>query len=292
MGRRNVLGNQIESSKSIWIVLLGVLVSAFQFVIYQQVSDGWLGLLLGSLCLLLGSAVVHFITGEQEELLSYLLIPCAFSGCMGVLIPRLTSEVLPAANTVLLGCLLAWLVPVLYACIFTWAEGNPALGQFSVFYKKAAIFFYLVYFALLIYWFGWHSRIPVAEIKMQLIPFATFAAYMDGIITHTVPLERLLQFLAERILMFMPYGFFIAMVCRKLHSLLRLLLVLLLPLLIESLQLLLKLNSCNADDFIFSFFGGLIGMLGFVIFNGLFQRTTGKNFDGTEVERDYYGRRI
>jgi len=33
-------------------------------------------------------------------------------------------------------------------------------------------------------------------------------------------------------------------------------------------------------------------MLGFVIFNGLFQKTTGKNFDGSEVDRDYYGRRI
>ena len=46
------------------------------------------------------------------------------------------------------------------------------------------------------------------------------------------------------------------------------------------------------DDFIFSFLGGLIGMLLFVIFNALFQKTTGKNFDGSDIEKDYYGRRI
>jgi len=96
----------------------------------------------------------------------------------------------------------------------------------------------------------------------------------------------------ERVLLFMPYGFFIAMVCRKLHSLLRLLLVLFLPLLVELLQLLFQLNSCNADDVIFSFLGALLGMLGFVIFNSVFQKTTGRNYDNTEVERDYYGRRI
>ena len=220
------------------------------------------------------------------------MIPCAFSGCMGLLIPKLSTAMLPSANTALIGCLLAWLIPVVYACIFTWAVGGTALGQFSVFYKKAAVFLYVVYFGILIYWFGWHSRIPAGEVRLQLIPFASFAAYIDGVMADVVPVERLLQFLTERILLFLPYGFFIAMVCRKLHSLLRLLLVLLLPVAVELLQLLLQLNSCTADDVIFSFLGGLIGMLCFVIFNGLFQKTTGKNYDGSEIERDYYGRKI
>ena len=292
MGRRNVLGNQIESSKSMWIVLLGMLAGVLQLVLYQLVNDGWLGLLLGGVCLLVGSAIIHFITGEQEELFSYLLIPCIFSGCIGLLIPHLATSLLPSSGTVLLGSLLAWLIPVLYACIFTWAAGISVLGQFAVFYKKASIFFYLVYFGLLIYWFGWRNRIPGTDVKVQLIPFASFAAYIDGMLTNTVSVERLLFFLAERILLFMPYGFLIAMVCRKLHSVLRLLFVLLLPLLLELLQLLLGFNTCSVDDVIFSFLGGLIGMLLFVIFNGMFQRIIGRNFDGSEVERDYYGRKI
>lgn len=292
MNRRNVLGNQIEESKSMWIVLIGILVSALQFAIYHFVSIGWLGVSLAAVCVLVGGVVIHFITGELGELFAYLLIPCTISGGMGMLIPQLSEVVITQSSTALLGCVLAWLVPVVYACIVTWAEGNTALPQFVGFYKKAAIFFYVVYFGLLIYWFAVYNRIPEAEIKVQLIPFATFAAYVDGIITETVPLERLVQFVAERVVLFLPYGFFIAMVGRKLHSLLRLILVLLFPLLLELLQLVLHLNSCDADDVVFAFLGGLIGMLGFVIFNGLFQKTTGKNFDGTEIERDYYGRKI
>ena len=292
MGRRNVLGNQIESSKSMWIVLLGMIVSVLQLVIYQLINDGWLGLLLGGICLLIGSALIHFITGEQEELFSYLLIPCILSGCVGLLIPHSATQLFPSSGTVLTGALLAWLIPVLYACIFTWAAGLSALGQFTVFYKKASIFFYLVYFGLLIYWFGWYNRIPGTDVKVQLIPFASFAAYIDGMLTNAVSVERLVLFLAERILLFMPYGFLIAMVCRKLHSVLRLLFVFLLPLLLELLQLLLGFNTCSVDDVIFSLLGGLIGMLFFVIFNGMFQRIIGRNFDGSEVERDYYGRKI
>lgn len=291
MGRRNVLGNQMESSNSMWIVLLGIVVSLVQFVMYQFINAGWLGMLVGGLCVLLGGAIVHFMTGEQEELFSYLLIPCVFSCGMGVLMPWMSTTVLSGTTAFTAG-LIAWLVPVAYACIFTWAEGSMAIWQFSAFYKKASVFFYLVYFGMLIYRFVWYSRIPAGEITVQLIPFAAFAAYIDGIITNTVPLERLILFLAERTVLFIPYGFFIAMVCRKLHSLLRLFLVLLLPLLVECFQLIFQFNSCSADDVIFSFLGGLLGMLGFVIFNGMFQKTTGKNFDGTEVERDYYGRRI
>ena len=292
MNRRNVLGNQIESSKTMWIVLLGILVSVLQFGIFHFVSAGWPGLVLAGLCFLFGSVAVHLITGEMEELFSYLLIPCVFSGGIGLLLPHMETAVFPESKVVYIGCLLTWLIPVLYACIFTLAEGNTALGQFSGFYKKASVFFYLVYFGLLIYWVAVYKRVPEEEATVQLIPFATFAAYADGIISGSVSLERLLQFLAERIVLFLPYGFFIAMVGRRIHSVLRLGLVLFLPVVVELLQFVFRFGLCDADDALFSFLGGLMGMLGFVIFNLLFQKATGKNFDGTEIEKDYYGRRL
>lgn len=292
MNRRNVLGNQIEKSKTIWIVLISLVVTALSFVLYYVTASNWLGLLLAGLAIFLGGILVHFITGELEELFAYLLIPCVCQGMAGILIPKLQGGILPNNGTVLIGCLLAWLIPVAYACLYTWAEGSIAMTQFAGFYQKAAVFFYLAYFGLLAYWFVFYSRIPEESVRLQLIPFATFAAYIDGIFSNEVPAVRLVQYLSERIVMFLPYGFFIAMVCRKLHSLFRLLLVLLFPVLVELLQYVLRFNSCNADDAVFSFLGALIGMLIFVVFNALFQKTSGKNFDGSEIDRVYYGRRI
>jgi len=292
MNRRNVLGNQIESSKTLWIIIISLLVTVIQFFIYYCLEGSWIGLLLAGLCILLGGIAVHALTGELEEIFSYLLFPCICSGGVGLLLPQLSGDILPDGSTVFIGCFLAWLIPVVYGCLFTWAEGGSALPQFSSFYKKAAIFFYVVYFGALVYWFVAYSRIPETEISARFIPFATFAAYVDGVISDAVPLNRLLQFVAERIAMFLPYGFFVAMVGRKIHRMLSRGLVLALPVIVELLQYILKFNSFDMDDIIFSFLGGLVGMLLFVIFNALFQKTTGKNFDGSEIEKDYYGRRI
>lgn len=292
MNRRNVLGNQIESAKTLWIILVSILVSALQFVIYHFVGEGWVGILIGGLCVLLGGIVVHAVTGEMEELFSYLLIPCAGLGGAGLLIPKITGDILPKSSTVFIGCLLAWLIPVLYCCIFTWIEGNTALPQFSGFFTRAAVLFYIVYFGFLFYWLFFYNRIADTEISAHFLPFATFAAYIDGVINDTVPTERLIRFITERVCLFLPFGFFVAMIGRKIHSLLRLSTVLLVPIAVEILQYLLKLNSFDMDDALFYFLGGLIGMLLSIIFNRLFQSTTGKNFDGSEVETDYYGRRL
>lgn len=292
MNRRNVLGNQMESSKTVWIVILGMLVTVLQFIIYYFVSDSWPGILLSAFCLLLGGILVHIITGELEELFSYLFIPCVLTGSVALLLPQMETTVFPESRIVYTGCFLAWLMPVLYACIYTWAEGSTALPQFLDFHKKASLFFYLVYFGVLVYWFVAYSRIPKTEITAQFIPFATFAAYIDGVLSGAVLPVRLFWFLAERIFLFLPFGFFVAMAGRKLHGLFRLGLVFAFPMVIELLQYILKLNSFDADDVAFSFLGGLLGILFFVIFNGLFQKTTGKNFDGSELERDYYGRRM
>lgn len=292
MNRRNVLGNKIEQSKTTWVVLIGIFVTALQFVIFYFLGNSWLSLVISALLLLLGSVGVHLITGELGELFAYLLIPCSFAGSMGVMIPTLNGSYLPESGTAFLGCLFAWLVPVAYACIYTWAEGNSVIADFAGFYLKANILFYVVYFGVMLYGlFFMHRNSSVAG-QVQLIPFATFAAYVDGVINETVPMTRMVEFLMNRVVFFIPYGFFVAMVCRKLHGVFRLVLLLIVPLLVEVLQFVFRLNSCDADDVVFAFLGGLVGMLAFLIFNKLFQSFTGKNFDASEVDKDYYGRKI
>ena len=87
MNRRNVLGNRIEESKTLWVVAVGIFVTAIQFAIYHFISEEWLGLLLVAVAVLFGAMLVHLVTKEQEEMTGYLLIPCTFSGAMGLLLP-------------------------------------------------------------------------------------------------------------------------------------------------------------------------------------------------------------
>ena len=292
MNRRNVLGNRIEESKTLWVILAGILVTAVQFMIYRFVSEGWLGILLAGLCMLVGSVIIHFVTKEQEELLGFLLIPCVFSGAMGLLIPVSQIPFFPQSNTALYGCLFAWVIPIVYAVIYTWVMGSTEASAFAKLYIRAVVFFYLVYFGLMIYGIFFRGRVPELQGQAQMVPCATFTAYIDAIVRKTGTVSDVIRFLAERVVFFVPYGFFIGMVCRNLHGLLRFVLLIVLPALIELVQFTFGFVACDIDDFIFCFLGALIGMVSFFVFDSLFQYFVGRHFDGTEIDRDYYGRKI
>ena len=292
MNRRNVLGNKIEESKTIWVVIIAILVSAAVCIGFHFAGEGWLGMLLGCVFLLLGGILVHFVTGEQGELFAYMLLPGVFFGASGILIPHLSGAILPESRTMLIASVLAWVIPVVYAVVFTWVEGISAMAEFSDFYKKAVCFFYIVYFGLIVYDMTLRPYVTLNEPSVQLIPFATFAALINGVLHKTAGIGQLVEFLLIRIVFFLPYGFFIAMVCRKLMGLLRVLLLLVVPVLVELLQFMTRRGSCDADDVMFGFLGALFGMLFFFLFNWMFQSIVGRNFDGSEVERDYYGRKI
>ena len=140
MSRRNVLGNQIEGSKTMWIVLVGILVSILQFGIYYFIGEGFLGMLFATGSVLAGGVFVHFIMEEQEELFSYLLIPCIFSGAVGIVLPYISGDFLPKSNTMFYFCIIAWFLIVLYATIYTLLNGVSEMETFTRFHKKSTIF--------------------------------------------------------------------------------------------------------------------------------------------------------
>lgn len=292
MNRRNVLGNRIEESKTLWIIVGGMLVTALQFVIYSLIETEWLSLVLAALCALLGSAAIHFITKEQEEILSCLLIPCVFFGALGLLFLYTEGTPFPDSDTVLLGVLFTWLVPVAYAVTYTWIAGHGETASFAKFFRRAIVCFYLVYFGLVVYGSFFYGEAMTEAVPAQWIPFATFAALVNGVMQDVVPVGRVIEFLANRIVFFLPYGFFVGMVCRKLHGMLRIVLLFLLPAVLELLQLVLHRGTCDMDDIIFRLLGSLLGLLAFLAFDALFQHFTARHFDGSEISRDYYGRRI
>lgn len=292
MNRRNVLGHKIEESKSCWVVLTGILVCALQCLINYSLGVTWLKVLLLILIMLAGTAAVHFITGELGELFTFLLVPVAFFGALGLATPYLTGTVLPYSRLALWEAVIVWLIPMLYAIIFAWIEGFSVMEEFAGFYFKATILFYVVYYGTIIAgMISVCSTVPESS-RVQMMPFATFAAYIDGLVKGTVTMPQLSYFLITHTFLFIPFGFFVAMVCRTLHNAIKVILLVAFPTVLVLIRLLAQKNNFDIDDIVFCFLGGLLGMLFFYIFNTLFQNITNRNFDGSEVSRDYYGRRI
>lgn len=130
--------------------------------------------------------------------------------------------------------------------------------------------FYVVYAVLFVYGAFVYDRIPVGEAdRLQLVPFATLAAYIEAMINKTVSFLPLAYYLLYRMVFFIPYGFLIAMLCEKFPAAVRILFLALLPAVTETLQFFFRLNRSDVDDFIFGWMGGLIGMLCFLLFNFL-----------------------
>lgn len=291
MSRRNVLGNQIEESKTMWVVLAGILVSVLQFIIYYFIGEGFLGILFAGISVLAGGMFVHFIMEEQEELFSYLLIPCVFSGMIGIVIPHLSGDFLPESKTIFIFSISSWGIVVVYAIVYTLLNGITEMKSFTVFHKRATIFFYLIYFCVLCYIIFFQTE-SVAEGKFQLLPLDTFATYIEQWIRGKDIVDNFLLFLQNSFLIFIPFGFLVGMLGKDLSVVIRFIIIILFPVLLEIVRFFVSNGAGDIDNIIFGFLGALLGMFGFLGFNELFCYFVGKNYDGSDINRDYYGRKI
>lgn len=292
MSRRNVLGNQIEGSKTMWIVLVGILVSILQFGIYYFIGEGFLGMLFATGSVLAGGVFVHFIMEEQEELFSYLLIPCIFSGAVGIVLPYISGDFLPKSNTMFYFCIIAWFLIVLYATIYTLLNGVSEMETFTRFHKKSTIFFYIVYFGVLFYmvFFMSNNKTETQE-TLKLLPLDTVVTYIEQLVKGQDVVKEFLLFLQNQFLFFVPFGFLVGMLGRNLFVMVRFIIILVFPIGLEVVRFFIS-ACCDVDNAIFGFLGALLGMFLFFVFNELFCYFVGKNFDGSDINRDYYGRKI
>ena len=292
MSRRNVLGNQIEGSKTMWMILTGILSTILQFIIYYFVGESFLGLLLAGIGILAGGIFVHFIMEEQEELFSYLLIPCIFSGVVGIVLPYISGDFLPKSNTMFYFCIIAWFLIMLYAMIYTLLNGVSEMETFTRFHKKSTIFFYIVYFGVLFYMLFFMSNNKTdTQATLKLLPLDTFVTYIEQLVKGQDVVKEFLLFLQNQFLFFVPFGFLVGMLGRILFAMVRFVIIVAFPIGLEVVRFFIS-HCCDVDNVIFGFLGALLGMLLFLVFNELFCYFVGKNFDGSDINRDYYGRKI
>jgi glycopeptide antibiotics resistance protein len=85
-------------------------------------------------------------------------------------------------------------------------------------------------------------------------------------------------YLCSRILLFVPFGFYIAMIARRQSRLLKFAFLLLFPLVLEIAQYFVYPARCDIDDVIYGLLGGLLGSLGFFLQNLIFKSFSGKDF--------------
>ena len=130
--------------------------------------------------------------------------------------------------------------------------------------------FFIMYLVMMVYFLFFSEqmgRIPGTQYRYNLVPFAEIKRYLnyrDKIGSFHVMLNLL-----GNVFCFIPFGFVIPILARKQNALRMFLLSMAASVLVELLQLVSMLGSCDVDDIILNTLGGLIGYMMFVIGRGI-----------------------
>ena len=130
--------------------------------------------------------------------------------------------------------------------------------------------FFIMYLVMMVYFLFFSEqmgRIPGTQYRYNLVPLAEIKRYLnyrDKIGSFHVMLNLL-----GNVFCFIPFGFVIPILTRKQNALRMFLLSMAASVLVELLQLVSMLGSCDVDDIILNTLGGLIGYMMFVIGRGI-----------------------
>ena len=109
--------------------------------------------------------------------------------------------------------------------------------------------------------------------SMNLVPFKTIIPYLTG--SARVNFSVIIENLLGNLLLFLPLGFYMQVLSGRIRLLLRIMIVLSVPLLVEVLQYITGIGSADIDDVILNFVGGMAGMAVCSVLDVIYRRRTG-----------------
>lgn len=188
--------------------------------------------------------------------------------------------------------LINWLIPSLHCFIRYMTGYGTRIQHYNTFYRNNSIIFIVFYIGIIAY--GSFAKDAFPKIYRAVMwgntanftPFLALAKQIEDYLYGIIPMRDIFIYLSSRILAFVPYGYYIALLTRKRTRWLKHFLFLLFPLLIEVLQYFFFISRSDIDDIIYGFLGCLLGSILFYLTNKIFHAISGKDF----LEREsYYG---
>lgn len=268
------------------IILLSFLTVFGEFALLYVMSNDFLATLIGCGIVLFLSILLLFTAYNFEAIFIYMLLNVVLSSLLATYsFWEIRYFYYSADNYELWMVLINFTVPCLLCLICNLFDQN-SLANYRQFVRNSSLLFFVYYLCMFIYIeFTPHTDAIWSNGLTNLIPFYTIAGYIENYIYQVGSLKDIFYHLLIPIVIYLPAGFLLAVCMRHTNKLLRLLVALLLPLITEGIQYLIRVNNLNIDDVIYGFLGGILGQLLFFLLNALFLRIKGLEF--LEEERSY-----
>lgn len=192
------------------------------------------------------------------------------------------------SNTMMGIAFINWLLPMIYCFIRYMFDYGSKADDFNSFYRNSNILFFVIYFCILIYGNFTVNAFPWAYDLISgdpnFAPFHIISNQIEDLIYGSNSLSDLIVYLSSRIVVFIPYGFYLTIITRKQNRLFRYSMFLVLPVLIEAMQYFMIPQRFDIDDLIYGLIGGFLGCFVFFLTNVIFRLVSGNDF----LSRDSY----
>ncbi len=282
----------IQTSSS--VTALSILTILVQFISYYYIDTAII--IWGISCFI--SALCCHLLIEQTLTYTVCFHYCVLTLFISLLVVILTywgnpTVFFPYSNTMLGIALINWLIPMLHCFIRNMTGYGSITEDFINFYRNSSFIFLISYLTLILYGnfsvtaFPWaYKSISAAS---NFIPFNVITEQIEDFLYRVIPLYDILIYLASRVLLYVPYGFYISLVLNSKNRLVKCAFLLLLPFLVETLQFFLINERCDIDDLLYGFIGGLIGNLFFFVVNTIYYTFSGRDFLSGDKSSHYSG---
>jgi len=268
------------------IVILSILTIIVEFTAYYFFTSIYPVLGVSAVLLIICSHVFLQQSATYETVFIYTLSNMFISSLIMILTyysADQTSFISYSATIQVIICI-NWLIPTIH-CFFRYMLGySLRISHYRSYYTKNSILFIMCYLGILIYGNFAEGAFPSLyravswSNNVNFTPFLTLSMEIEDYLYGIIPLSYILIYLASRILIFIPYGYYITLLTKNRSRLLRLFLFLLFPAVIELVQFFLYPSRSDIDDLIYGFIGGIIASLLFYLVNIIFRNISGKEF--------------
>lgn len=158
-----------------------------------------------------------------------------------------------------------WLIPFAYCFIRDFADRGPRFSDYLFFFHGMSILFLVVYFIAIIKQLFVTPLLPPYDAlefgAHNFVPFMATGSYIETALATGEDLGNMIIYIAELILLAIPFGFYAKVYCRKLPLALRLLIYIGVPFLFEGAQYLFGIGRADIDDYSLAIIGTIIGIL-------------------------------
>lgn len=152
-----------------------------------------------------------------------------------------------------------WLVIFVVSVLSEFLQKAKRIANFSIFFKLSSIIFSFLYISIFVYALFFYTNRGLYTVReINIIPFTrTILPYVSGSARASLYTD-IINMLAN-IFLFIPIGFYLGVLSKKIKLKNRLIILIFIPVLVEVLQYVFACGISDIDDVIINSMGGLLG---------------------------------